>query len=87
MPVGRVESAWLYPMGFGEYLIAKGNSELAKWIARPNWEQDFSEAVHEKAQRELRDYLFCGGMPQAVEAMTKHQDGESVRRVLSYHAC
>src|SRR3990172_2177036 len=25
MPVGRIESAWIFPLSFGEFLLAKGN--------------------------------------------------------------
>ncbi len=80
MPVGRIESAWLFPMSFAEYLRAKGNDGLAQAIARDPLEHALSEAGHAQALKDLRDYLFCGGMPQAVLAMTEGRDVESVRR-------
>jgi predicted AAA+ superfamily ATPase len=81
MPVGRIESAWLYPMGFEEYLMAKGNDALAEAIMKNPLEHPIPEAGHAQALKDLRDYLFCGGMPQAVLAMTQGQDVASVRRV------
>ncbi len=81
MPVGRIESAWLFPMSFGEFLRAKGNSSLAEAIAQNPLEPKISEVGHAQASKELREYLFCGGMPQAVLAMTEAKDVESVRRV------
>lgn len=80
MPVGRIESAWLFPMSLGEFLRAKGNVSLADAIARNPLEQDLPEVAHDQAQRELREYLFCGGMPEAVLAMTSARDVEAVRR-------
>ena len=81
MPVGRVESAWLFPMSFGEFLRAKGNADLAEAIGRSPLEHAMPEAGHIQALKELREYLFCGGMPQAVLAMTEAKDVESVRRM------
>ena len=80
-PVGRIESAWLFPMSLGEFLIAKGNPALAEAITRNPLEENLPDLAHAQALRELREYLFCGGMPQAVLAMTSAQDVESVRRV------
>ena len=81
MPVGRIESAWLFPMSFGEFLRAKGNSSLAEAIAQNPLEHGIPDVAHAQACKELREYLFCGGMPQAVLAMTEAKDVESVRRV------
>ncbi|MEO6098536.1 MAG: AAA family ATPase [Fibrobacteria bacterium] len=80
MPVGRIESAWLHPMSFGEFLRAKGNPGLAEAIETDPFANPLPEAAHQLALKELREYLFCGGMPQAVLAMTSVQDVESVRR-------
>ena len=80
MPVGRIESAWLHPMSFGEFLRAKGNPSLAKAIEADPLADPIPEAAVQLALKELRESLFCGGMPQAVLAMTSAKDVESVRR-------
>jgi len=80
-PVGRIESAWLFPMSLGEFLRAKGNTALAEAIGQNPLKEKLPEAAHAHALKELREYLFCGGMPQSVLAMTTGQDAESVRRV------
>lgn len=80
MPVGRIESAWLFPMGFAEYLRAKGNVSLAEAISLDPLADPLPETGHVQAFKDLRDYLFCGGMPQAVLAMTEGNDVVSVRR-------
>jgi uncharacterized protein len=81
MPVGRIESAWLFPMSFAEYLRAKGNASLAEAISQDPLAHPLAESGHVQAFKDLRDYLFCGGMPQAVLAMTEGKDVASVRRV------
>ncbi|HKP97115.1 MAG TPA: AAA family ATPase [Fibrobacteria bacterium] len=80
MPVGRIESAWLHPMSLGEFLRAKGNPGLAEAVEADPLGNPLPEAAHLLAFKELREYLFCGGMPQAVLAMTMTRDAESVRR-------
>lgn len=81
MPVGRIESAWLHPMTFSEFLRAKGLVSLAEAIEKNPLENPISPTGHAKAEKELREYLFCGGMPQAVLAMVEDKNVESVRRV------
>jgi predicted AAA+ superfamily ATPase len=81
MPVGRVEYMWLYPMNFIEYLLAKGHTTLADAIssfnpAHNNW----TELIHKQALTHLRNYLFCGGMPQALKAMAENDDIDECRR-------
>lgn len=81
IPVGRIEYVWLYPMNFVEYLYAKGNSALAEAISDFDIASgDWHETAHAQALLELRNYLFCGGMPQALKAMAQENDTEACRR-------
>ncbi len=79
-PVGRVEFAWMYPMSFSEYVRAKGNPGLAEALKENPLKSDSLSGVHSFALGELREYLFCGGMPKAVLAMTQDKDPAAVRR-------
>jgi uncharacterized protein len=81
LPVGRVETLWVHPMGFAEFLRAKGNEALAGALESQNPDEPLPEVAHRKSMEELREYLFCGGMPAAVEALTKDRDVEACRRV------
>jgi uncharacterized protein len=63
-PVGRVEFQHLGPMTFTEFLIATGHQLLAEKILNKN----FSDAVCDLAKNEFRNYLYVGGMPQAIKA-------------------
>ncbi len=62
-PVGRVEFQHLGPMTFTEFLQATGHQFLAEKILS----KDFSDAVNDLAKNEFRNYLYVGGMPQAVK--------------------
>ncbi len=81
MPVGRVDFLWMYPMGFSEFLAARGNHSLSQAVADYDIAAPMPEIVHKKALEELRGYLFCGGMPEAVLAWTDGGDATSCRRV------
>jgi len=80
MPVGRVESLWVHPMGFAEYLLAKGNPALAEAVASLVAGQGLPQLAHVKAMADLREYLFCGGMPAAAAAMAEDRDVTACRR-------
>ncbi len=80
LPVGRVESLWVHPMGFAEYLMAKGNGVLAEAVSEMDPAQALPVVAHEKAMAGLREYLFCGGMPAAVLAMADEGDITACRR-------
>jgi predicted AAA+ superfamily ATPase len=81
MPVGRVEFLWIHPMNFHEYLQARGKSSLAEEISSFQIGAGlWSPIAHRAALEELRSYLFCGGMPQALQAMAENHDSQACRR-------
>lgn len=79
-PVGKVQFMTLYPLDFEEYLMARGENELIKMIVDcfcSNTPLD--TAFHERALEYYKEYLFVGGMPEAVEEFGKNQNPELVR--------
>ncbi|MDR1184755.1 MAG: ATP-binding protein [Coriobacteriales bacterium] len=80
-PVGKVVTASLYPMDFEEYLWAKGEEALSLLI-REAFQENRALGLHDYALGLVRDYWFCGGMPEVVKA-TSSQDlpGSEVRRL------
>jgi predicted AAA+ superfamily ATPase len=66
IPVGRVESLYVYPFSYMEYLIATKNHLLARLIMEHAPEQALSEPLHTKAIGLLGEYLAVGGMPYAL---------------------
>ncbi len=80
LPVGRVETLWVHPMGFAEFLRAKGNETLAGAIESLGPDEPLPAIAHRKATEELRDYFFCGGMPAAVKSLAEDRDVEACRR-------
>ena len=90
-PVGKVQLMTLYPLDFEEYLMARGEQGLIDLI-RECYERDapLDSVFHERALDYYKEYLFVGGMPEAVEEYEKNHNPELVRIIQqtileSYH--
>jgi predicted AAA+ superfamily ATPase len=66
VPVGRVDYLWLRPVTFSEYLAGIGNEVAAEIVAAGP--RQVADTTHRLLLGHLRDYLFVGGMPAAVQA-------------------
>ena len=80
MPVGRIESLWLHPMDFTEFLLAKGKPDLAEAISSLAPGESLPPAAHTMALSLLRDYFFTGGMPEALRESIDNADPSACRR-------
>ena len=68
-PVGRVQFMTLPPMSFAEYLLNTGKDAAAKVILATPARQP--ESIHQMLLKELRQYMFVGGMPECVLAYSR----------------
>lgn len=90
-PVGKVQFMTLYPLDFEEYLMARNEHELIGMIRECYRENTpLNGAFHERALDYYKEYLFVGGMPEAVEEYGKNRNPELVRIIQgtileSYH--
>lgn len=67
----------VYPMSFKEFLMATGNDNLASYLAGRNWSAVGSLIGQYDAS--LKDYLFCGGLPQVVQAFVEGKQPGEIR--------
>ena len=74
LPVGRVNSLYMYPMSFLEFLNAKGQSPAVSELAAHSADVAIAGAVHDRLMREVGEYLAVGGMPEAVQEWVDHGD-------------
>lgn len=82
-PVGKVDRYTMYPMDMEEFLIANGQSDLVSLIRECYAEnKPMPIALHELAERFYREYLYVGGMPEAVVRYIETKDPLQVRHVL-----
>ncbi len=67
-PVGRVEFLFLGPLTFCEFLQAQNETMLVEIVKKQcnALVNPATSAIHDKLVDFFRDYLFVGGMPEAV---------------------
>ncbi len=66
MPVGRITYYHLGPLTFKEFLSAV-SPDLDKYLADFRLGEEIPMAAHKKLLNRQREYLFVGGMPEAVQ--------------------
>jgi hypothetical protein len=74
IPVGRIEFLYLYPLNFLEFLEALGRKDLAEEILAHEIGIPFSELIHKLLLDYFTQYLFVGGMPEAVKCWRDEHD-------------
>jgi predicted AAA+ superfamily ATPase len=80
-PVGKVDILYLYPLNFGEFLIALGEERLQKYIV--SGEFDKFRLYREDYLKLLKKYLFIGGMPEVVQNYRDNKSYAAVQEVQS----
>jgi predicted AAA+ superfamily ATPase len=81
MPVGRVVYYHLFPLSFREFLQAI-SPDLLKYLDQITWESEIPESAHRKLLEKQREYLFVGGMPEAVSV---YKESGSITEVSEVH--
>jgi len=82
MPVGRVQSLYLKPLSFKEYLLALGYDNWREYIEKVSLQDSFNEAMHHALLKQVRNYMGLGGMPSVIK--TYISDSSSKQHVASY---
>lgn len=73
-PVGKVNFLTLNPLSFTEFLNAVGEELLAYKLFDNTGLTPFPVPIHEKLLKLLSDYLYVGGMPEAVQSYIDEGD-------------
>lgn len=66
MPVGRVQSIYLRPLSFGEFLDATGNQKLREFLRNFTFNDQIEEVIHKHLLSLVRQYYALGGMPAVI---------------------
>ena len=80
-PVGRVESMYMFPCSFFEFLSAIGKDELRNYLETCSLEKQVEPIAHKLALECLCLYYRIGGMPEAVSAFADTADYKEVSRI------
>lgn len=78
-PVGKVEFMNIFPMSFYEFLGAIGEDDFCKILKQNDFE--IIKSFKNKYEDFLRQYLFVGGMPEAVAHFAQYRDFNEVRNI------
>lgn len=81
MPVGRINYAFVEPLGFEEFLLAKGELHLLDAIKTVTIATPLNDALHHKASRLFKEYLMVGGMPEAVSTWLETESPDALAEV------
>ncbi len=81
VPVGRVASFWLGPMTFSEFLRAGGHETELDLVETLTAGQRIAAPVHERLCRLQREFLFVGGMPEAVARFSTGGGSDAVAAI------
>ena len=74
VPVGRVQSLYMHPLSFIEFLVALGQQRSADAIMNHDYHEKMSTILHDKLINLLAQYSALGGMPQVVDVWRATQD-------------
>ena len=80
--LGRIESLWMYPMSFDEFLWAKEEDLLWEIKNKANPVEPIHDSLHQKLLLYLRQFMVVGGLPEVVESFVQNNDFELVFRLL-----
>ncbi len=81
-PVGRVQSLYLKPLSFREYLQSLHEESIIKYIDILSWEHPFDEIIHEKLLQYVRQYFLTGGMPAVVRSFLEKKSFLECQQIL-----
>lgn len=79
MPVGRVQSLYLKPLSFNEYLVAAEQPALVDYLNNVSLKTAIEPIIHEKLLELLRIYLVLGGMPAVLKNYFQSRDFEQAQ--------
>jgi predicted AAA+ superfamily ATPase len=72
--VGRIESLFLFPMSFPEFLKAADSGRLWEAAADATFDKPVDPVLHNMLLDRLRTYLCIGGMPKVVAMYCENHD-------------
>ena len=78
-PVGKVDIVHLYPMTYGEFLLANGEEQLLNVLQGSDHE--LINSLAPQYTEYLRQYYYVGGMPEAVLHFTQNHNPMEVRKI------
>ncbi|MDR1725301.1 MAG: AAA family ATPase [Bacteroidales bacterium] len=76
-PVGKVNTLKLEPLDFEEFLLANDRENIVKFLKANPYETTFNEILSDL----FKQYLYIGGMPEAVVDWIENRNVENVNAI------
>ena len=80
MPVGRVQSFFMQPLSFLEFLVARNETKIALYLQEID-HQSVSSPVHEKILGLYGEYMAVGGLPEATYHWCQHKSFKHIEEI------
>lgn len=80
-PVGKVDFLNLYPFSFDEFLQAKGEDKLIEYMENITKIEPLPIILHEKLLMFFKEYIYTGGMPEAILEYIASEDFNRIRTI------
>jgi len=80
-PVGKVQFLTLYPLSFLEFLEACKQQRLLNYLHELKTTEPLPPTIHDKLLQHFKEYLYVGGMPEAVVEYSESQNPSKVREI------
>lgn len=77
-PVGKVDRLHMYPMSFGEFLLASEDAMLSSLLDNLTMKSTLSDYIHEHLWEKLKSYFIVGGLPEVVALYVQHKKNSFV---------
>ena len=81
IPVGRVESLYMHPVSFMEYLVASGEGLIVDAVMNHAVDDIISVPVHDRILSLLGEYLALGGMPHSVQTWVEKKNALNCSKI------
>ena len=80
-PVGRVQSLFMKPCSFQEFLLASGDERLIEYLSTVDLKNPVESNIHELLLEKCWQYFILGGMPEVIHSFVKQQDYLACERI------
>lgn len=70
-PVGRVQSLYMKPCSWYEYLLAHHDQPLIDYLSTVTPETGIEPAIHAHLLEKCREYFLLGGMPEVIDTFLR----------------
>ena len=81
--VGRVESMFLYPLSFEEYLLELNGEDMVEMIKESSFQKPVNPVIHDKLIEQLKIFQITGGLPEVVSNYIENKDLLECQRIIN----